>query len=80
MVTMEKITFNLPSELKEQVSSLKDDLHMSMSSIYVEAIKQYVEKKEKEKWSTAALEASKDTEYLKLIDELNQGQDDIYEY
>ena len=80
MSTMEKITFNLPSELKEQVCALKDELHMSMSTIYVEAIKKFVKEQEELKWEQGANLASKDENYLKLIDELEQEQDDIYGY
>ena len=80
MSTMEKITFNLPSELKEQVHALKDELHMSMSNIYVEAIKKFVKEQEELKWKQGANLASKDENYLKLIDELDQEQDDIYGY
>ena len=80
MSTMEKITFNLPSELKEQVCALKDELHMSMSTIYVEAIKKFVKEQEELKWEQGANLASKDENYLKLIDETEQEQDDIYGY
>jgi predicted transcriptional regulator len=80
MLSIEKTTFNLPSDLKQRVTEIKDELHMSMSSIYVEAIKQYVEQKEKEKWEKAALKASKDENYLKFAEELDEIQDDIYEY
>lgn len=80
MTSIEKTTFNLPSDLKARVNNIKDDLHMSMSSIYVEAIKEFIEKKEREKWENAALKASKDENYLKFIDELDEIQDDIYEY
>lgn len=45
MTSIEKTTFNLPSDLKARVNNIKDDLHMSMSSIYVEAIKEFIEKK-----------------------------------
>ena len=80
MLTIEKTTFNLPTELKEKVSELKDELHMSMSSIYVEAIKQYVENQEEKKWQKAAELASKDEKYMKFTEDLDQVQDDIYEY
>lgn len=80
MLSIEKTTFNLPSDLKQRVTEIKDELHMSMSSIYIEAIKQYVEQKEKEKWEKAALKASQDENYLKFVEELDEIQDDIYEY
>ena len=80
MLSIEKTTFNLPTELKEKVSELKDELHMSMSSIYIEAIKQYVENQEEKKWQKAAELASKDKKYIEFIENLDQVQDDIYEY
>lgn len=46
MTSTEKVTFNLPIELKAKVNELKNDLHTSLSSIYVEAIKEYVKKQE----------------------------------
>ena len=36
--SMEKVTFNIPTELKEQVIALKEDLQISLSAIYNEAI------------------------------------------
>ena len=48
--SFEKVTFNIPSELKEQVIALKDELKVSLSSIYNEAIANYLKQKELEKW------------------------------
>lgn len=79
MLLVEKTTFNLPSDLKEKVSELKDELHMSMSSIYVEAIRKFVEEQEELKWKKAAEKAAKDENYLKFAENLDH-QDDIYEY
>lgn len=79
MLTVEKTTLNLPSDLKEKVSKLKDELHMSMSSIYIEAIKKYVNEQEEKKWQNAALKASQDENYLKFSKDLD-SVDDIYEY
>lgn len=79
MLVYEKTTLNLPSDLKEKVSKLKDELHMSMSSIYIEAIKKYVQEQEEKKWQNAAQKASKDEDYLKFSKDLD-SMDDIYEY
>ena len=46
----EKITFNMPVELKNQVMQLKDELKVSLSTIYNEAVKNYVQQKELERW------------------------------
>ncbi len=40
--SFEKVTFNISSELKEQVMALKDELKVSLSSIYNEAIANYL--------------------------------------
>ena len=40
--SIEKVTFNIPTELKEQVMLLKDELKVSLSSIYNEAITNYL--------------------------------------
>ena len=47
--SFEKVTFNIPSELKAQVIALKDELKVSLSSIYNEAIANYLKQKELEK-------------------------------
>jgi len=78
--TMEKVTFNMPSELKEQLVALKDEMHMSLSAIYNEAIVNYIKQKELEKWQRGAERAVKDKEYMKLSEEFGNDQDDIYEY
>ena len=36
-----KITVSIPHELKEQLVTLKDELHISMSAIYKEALESY---------------------------------------
>jgi predicted transcriptional regulator len=78
--TTEKVTFNIPSELKEQLVALKDEMHMSLSAIYNEAIANYIKQKELEKWQSGAERAVKDKEYMKLSEEFGNDQDDIYEY
>ena len=40
--SIEKVTFNIPTELKKQVIELKNELKISLSSIYNEAIENYV--------------------------------------
>jgi predicted transcriptional regulator len=77
---IEKVTFNMPTELKEQVLSLKDELHVSLSSIYNEAIKSYLKQQEVKKWKTGVSLALKDKEYLEFAKELSNDDGDIYEY
>ncbi|MDX9813265.1 MAG: hypothetical protein WC144_07900 [Sulfurimonas sp.] len=66
MVYTEKITFNLPVELKAKVTELKDELQTSFSHIYVEATREFVKKQEDKKWARGFELASKDQEYQKL--------------
>ena len=44
-----KITITLPMQIKQEVLRLKNDLNMSMNSIYQTAIEEYVKQKNREK-------------------------------
>ena len=77
---MEKVTFNIPSELKEQVIALKDELKVSLSSIYNEAIANYLRQKELDKWKQGVSLALEDKEYMVFSKELSSDNGDIYEY
>ena len=77
---VEKVTFNIPVELKEQVVALKDELHVSLSTIYNEAIANYLKQKELDKWQKGASLAMKDKEYMDLTKELGSDNGDVYEY
>lgn len=78
--SVEKVTFNIPAELKEQVVALKDELHVSLSCIYNEAIANYIKQKELEKWQKGVELALDDKAYRSLTEELSQDTGDIYEY
>jgi len=78
--TIEKVTFNIPSELKAQLVSLKNEMHVSLSAIYNEALSNYIKQKELEKWERGASLASKDAHYLKLAEAMDEGEDDLYAY
>ena len=78
--SMEKVTFNIPLELKEQVVALKDELKVSLSAIYNEAIANYIKQKELEKWQRGVNLALEDREYMALTKELGSDNGDIYEY
>ena len=80
MITTQKVTFNLPMDLKDEVLKLKDDLKISLNTIYKNAIAEYVEKQEIKKWEEAAKIASKDKEYLALSEVLGNVKEDLYEY
>ncbi len=78
--SIEKVTFNIPSELKEQVMALKDELKVSLSSIYNEAIANYLQQKELENWQKGVSLALQDKEYMALSKELGNDNGDLYEY
>jgi len=78
--TVEKVTFNIPVELKEQVVALKDELHVSLSHIYNEAIATYIKQKELDKWKKGVELALDDKAYILLSKELSQDTSDVYEY
>jgi len=64
--SIEKVTFNIPTELKEQVMLLKDELKVSLSSIYNEAITNYLKQKELDRWQKGVSMALEDKEYISL--------------
>jgi predicted transcriptional regulator len=78
--SFEKVTFNIPSELKEQVMALKDELKVSLSSIYNEAIANYLKQKELDNWQKGVSLALQDKEYMALSKELGNDHGDLYEY
>lgn len=80
MTSTQKVTFNLPTELKDEVLKLKDELEVSLNTIYKNAIAEYVEKQEIKRWEEAAKMASKDEKYLALCEELSKTKEDLYEY
>lgn len=77
---VEKVTFNIPVELKEQVIALKEELHVSLSTIYNEAIANYIKQKELDKWEQGVSLALEDKEYMALFKELSSDGGDVYEY
>jgi len=79
-MTAEKITVTIPHDLKEKLVNIKDELKTSMSAIYKEALEEYLEKKELEKWEKGALLASADKEYVSISKELGNIDGKIHEY
>ncbi len=78
--TTEKVTFNMPSELKKEVLKLKAELKVSLNTIYKNAIVDYIKKQELKKWEAGAMKASKNHEYLKESKEMAESGVDFYEY
>jgi predicted transcriptional regulator len=79
MVRVEKVTFNLSVDLKERMLEVKEDMSKSLSALYNEAIREFVERKELERWERASKLASKDGEYLKTTD-FGKDSGEIFEY
>jgi len=73
----EKITFNMPIELKEKVLQLKDELKVSLSTIYNEAVKNYIQQKELERWQKGAELALGDAKYLSTASDVGG---ELYDY
>lgn len=80
LLQQEKVTITLPTQIKEEVAKLKDEMKISMNSIYQTAIQEYVKKKNREK---LRLEASQMVEEYKSnpeMIELSNFEEDIVEY
>ena len=78
--TIEKVTFNIPTELKQDVVKLKNELKVSLNTIYKNAITEYVKKQELKKWEEGAIKASKNQEYLSKCQDLSKFGTQLYEY
>ena len=76
----EKVTFNLPSELKQEVVKLKATLNVSLNTIYKTVITEYIERQEIKKWEQGAVKASKNKEYKLLCKEIGHTACDMYDY
>ena len=76
----EKITVTITNELKRHLVALKDELQISMSSIYKEALESYIEKKEIERWEKGAILASKNKEYMSHSQTIGNEGIELHEY
>ena len=76
----EKVTFNMPLELKEKVLALKEELDKPLSAIYNEAIAAYIKQKELQKWERGVELALNDSEYMNTLKENSFESGDTYEY
>lgn len=76
----EKVTFNMPVTLKHKLYELRDEMKVSLSSMYNEAISNYIREKELLRWQRAAELACQDDDYMQTLQE-NQNEDGkLYEY
>ena len=81
MVTQQvKVTITLPTDLKDEVVKLKDELKISLNSIYKAAIAEYLEQQEIKKWKKGYELASNDKNYIELCEELGSDNGELYEY
>ncbi len=78
--SIEKVTFNLDKRLKEKVVALKNEMGVSFSSIYNEAIADYLRRKELERWELAASQAAEDQEYRSFGETVGEDDGGLYEY
>ena len=76
----EKITVTIPYELKEQLNALKNEFQTSMSTIYKEALKAYVEQKEREKWQKAVSLMEQEYEDNDELTDWLDFEEDFYDY
>ncbi len=77
---IEKVTFNIPSNLKRKATLLKDEMNISMSTLYKEAIEAYVREKEILKWQKAADIMSDEYETNTELKEWLEFEEDIHAY
>jgi hypothetical protein len=78
--TYEKVSFNLPTDIKLEVVKLKNSMKVSLNTIYKTAIVEYIERQEIKRWEKGIELASKNKEYLKLCSELGEIGGELYEY
>lgn len=79
-VTQEKITILLPTLVKQEVVKLKSDLKMSMNSIYLVAISDFVKRKNREKLRNEAESMLDEYQTNPERIELLEFEEDLYEY
>jgi hypothetical protein len=75
-----KITITLPMQIKQEVLRLKNDLNMSMNSIYQTAIQEYVKQKNREKLRQEAQDMLEEYKNNSEIIELANFEEDVVEY
>ena len=80
MTLQDKVTVILNRELKEDVAKLKEQLHVSMNTIYQTAIAEYVAKKKSEKIRQEAKEMVNEYKNNLEMKELSDFEEDLYEY
>jgi len=81
MLNVRKINFSISTKLKEKFDDLKDEVNLSLSTMYREALEDYIKRKERERWRKAAEKAKKDYETnSELTNFIVIDGDDFHEY
>ncbi len=81
MLDVQKISFSISTKLKEKYDSFKDELDLSLSAMYREALEDYIKQKERERWRNAAQKAKQDYESNAELREFSLiDGDEFYEY
>ena len=81
MLDVQKISFSISTKLKEKYDSFKDELDLSLSAMYREALEDYIKQKERERWRKAAQKAKQDYESNSELREFSLiDGDEFYEY
>lgn len=78
--TQEKVTILLPTFVKQEVVKLKSDLNMSMNSIYLTAIADFVKRKNREKLRNEAESMLDEYQTNPERIELLEFEEDLHEY
>jgi len=78
--TQEKVTILLPTLVKQEVAKLKSDLKMSMNSIYLTAIADFVKRKNREKLRSEAESMLDEYQTNPERIELLEFEEDLHEY
>lgn len=79
LTQQEKVTIVLSSKIKEEVAKLKDEMKISMNSIYQTAIQEYVKQKKREKLRLEAFQMLEEYQTNPEMIELSNFEEDIIE-
>lgn len=80
LAQQEKVTITLPIQIKEEVAKLKDEMKISMNSIYLTAIQEYIKQKNREKLRLEALQMVEEYKTNPEMIELGNFEENIVEH
>ena len=76
---VEKVTFNIPLRLKRELLKVKEEEERSLSSLYTEAIADFLKRRELKRWDEG-VEAARREGYGRDDDSLGESIGELYEY